>query len=80
MSALRLALGAEDGCTELSAPYADCFLGVPLRFVQGRPRPCMPPLDDSEVRQLEAARSKLREAYQAVRGIPARPLPNGRNP
>ncbi|MGP2436998.1 lactate/malate family dehydrogenase [Streptomyces sp. JW3] len=78
-SALRLALGVEDGSTELSAPFGDGFLGMPLRFTQGQPLPCMPLLDDSETRQLEAARIKLRDAYRAVRGIPTQPLPTGRN-
>jgi L-lactate dehydrogenase len=77
--ALRLALGIEDGFVELSAPYGDGFLGIPLRFTGGRPLPCMPPLDNSEARQLEAARIKLRHAYQVVRGIPTQPLPAGRN-
>lgn len=70
LHALRLALGAEDGFTELSAPYGDGYLGIPLRFTQGRPLPCVPPLDEAEARQLETARIKLRDAYQVVRGIP----------
>ncbi|MEH0578554.1 MULTISPECIES: lactate dehydrogenase [Streptomyces] len=79
LSTLRLALGAEDGVTELSAPYGDGCLGIPLRFTRGRPLPCVPALDETEARQLEAARIKLRDAYQAVRGIPIRQLPAGRN-
>lgn len=75
LHALRLALGAEDGFTELSAPYGDSYLGIPLRFTQGRPLPCVPPLDEAEARQLETARIKLRDAYQAVRGIPTQPAP-----
>ncbi|MFZ4234994.1 lactate/malate family dehydrogenase [Streptomyces murinus] len=79
VSALRLALGAQDGVTELCAPYGDVCLGIPLRFTGGRPLPCVPPLDEAEVRQLEAARSKLRTAYQGVLGIPSQSLPPGRN-
>ncbi|MEU9334937.1 hypothetical protein AB0D49_17475 [Streptomyces sp. NPDC048290] len=30
--------------------------------------------------RLEAARTKLRGAYPAVRGVPAQPLPSRRNP
>jgi L-lactate dehydrogenase len=71
VSALSLALGVEDGTTELSAPHGDGWLGIPLRFTQGRPLPCVPPLDPVEARQWEAAQSKLRAAYQAVRGIPS---------
>ncbi|WP_329217988.1 NAD(P)-binding domain-containing protein [Streptomyces sp. NBC_01485] len=77
--ALRLALGVDDGLTELSAPYSDSYLGIPLRFIGGEALPCMPRLDGAEARQLEAARIKLRDAYQAVRGIPAQALPSERN-
>ena len=70
--------GVEDGVTELSAPYEGVCLGIPLQFTGGRPLPCVPPLNEAEARQLEAARSKLRAAYQAVRGIPSPPLPSGR--
>jgi L-lactate dehydrogenase len=75
VSALRLALGLEDGITELSAPHGDVCLGIPLQFTGGRPLPCVPPLDDAEARQLEAARSKLRAAYQGVCGVPVQHLP-----
>lgn len=78
VSALRLALGVEDGVTELSAPYEGVCLGIPLQFTGGRPLPCVPPLDEAEARQLETARSKLRAAYQGVRGVPFQPLPSGR--
>jgi len=78
-STLRLALGVEDGTTELSASYVGGCFGIPLRFTGGRHLPCVPPLDESEARQLEAARIKLRAAYRAVRGIPTQPLPSGRN-
>jgi L-lactate dehydrogenase len=78
-STLRLACGVEDGTTELSAPHGDGWLGIPVRFTGGQPLPSLPPLDAAEVRQLEAASSKLRAAYTAVRGVPLQPLPSGRN-
>lgn len=78
LRALRLALGVEDGVTELSAPYNGVCLGVPLQFTGGRPLPCVPPLDEAEARQWEAAQSKLRAAYRGMRGIPPQPLPSGR--
>ncbi|MFF8990224.1 hypothetical protein ACF09H_09795 [Streptomyces sp. NPDC014983] len=78
LSTLRLALGIENGTTELSVPHGadDCY-GVPLRFEDGRPHPSLPPLDPQEVRQLAAASTKLRAAYVAVRDIPTQPLPSG---
>ncbi|MEV0016728.1 lactate/malate family dehydrogenase [Streptomyces tendae] len=79
VSALRLALGAEDGTTELCAPHAGDWCGIPVRFTGGDPVPFLPPLDSVEDRQLEASRSKLRAAYQAVRGVPLQPSPSGRN-
>jgi L-lactate dehydrogenase len=79
VSTLRLALGAEDGTTELSVAHGDVWLGIPVRFTGGQPLPSVPSLDAGEARQLEAARSKLRAAYPAVRGIPFQPLPSGRN-
>lgn len=79
VSALRLALGVEDGTTELSVAHGDIWLGKPVRFTQGEPLPSVPPLDAVEARQLEAACSKLRAAYPVVRGIPFQPLPSGRN-
>ncbi|WP_181803109.1 lactate/malate family dehydrogenase [Streptomyces shenzhenensis] len=79
VSALRLALGVEDGTTELSALHGGGWLGIPVRFTRGQPLPFLPPLDAVEAQQLEAAHAKLRAAYQAVRGIPLQPLPSGRN-
>ncbi|WP_073950361.1 lactate/malate family dehydrogenase [Streptomyces kebangsaanensis] len=79
MAALRLALGVEDGVTQLSAAYGDGCLGIPLRFTRGHPLPCLPPLDAVEARQLEAARIKLRAVYSDLRGIPTQPFPSGRN-
>ncbi|WP_328933252.1 MULTISPECIES: lactate/malate family dehydrogenase [unclassified Streptomyces] len=80
VATLRLALGVDDGTTELCAPYRDGWLGIPLRFTAGRPVPCLPALDDAEAGQLEAAHTKLRAAYQALRGAPSRPLPTVRTP
>ncbi|MEU9066337.1 NAD(P)-binding domain-containing protein [Streptomyces sp. NPDC048109] len=79
LSALRLALGVEDGTTELSAAHAGDWCGIPVRFTGGDPVPSLPPLDSAEDRQLEVSRSKLRAAYQAVRGVPLQPSPCGRN-
>lgn len=79
VAALRLALGVEDGTTELSVAHGDAWLGIPVRFTRGEPLPSVPPLDAVEARQLEAACSKLRAAYPVVRGIPFQPLPSGRN-
>ncbi|MFE4669391.1 hypothetical protein ACFRI7_31670 [Streptomyces sp. NPDC056716] len=68
---------------------AEIWPGVPvvslLRGARG-PWPTMLEQQERYVRrhdgllQREAARIKLRDAYQAVRGIPTRPLPSGRNP
>jgi L-lactate dehydrogenase len=77
--ALRLTCGVEDGVTELSAPHGDDWAGTPVRFTGGSPLPFMPLLDAAEARQLEAAHTKLRAAYAAVRGVPSQPLPSGRN-
>ncbi|MFI2431575.1 NAD(P)-binding domain-containing protein [Streptomyces sp. NPDC018693] len=76
--ALRLALGVADGMTELSAPYRDGWLGIPLRFTAGRPLPCLPALDATEARQFEGAHTKLRAAYLALRGTPSDSLPTVR--
>jgi len=78
VSALRLVLGLENGTTELSTSHGGCYLGIPLWFTRGQPLPSLPPLDPFEARQFEAAQSKLRAAYEVVRGIPSQPLPSGR--
>jgi L-lactate dehydrogenase len=78
VSALHLALGLEDGLVELSAPYRDGWLGIPLRFTAGRPLPCLPALDDAEAGQLEVAHTKLRAAYKELRGTPSRSHPTAR--
>ncbi|WP_225846943.1 NAD(P)-binding domain-containing protein [Streptomyces sp. HPF1205] len=80
LSALRLALGVEDGTVELSAPYQDGWLGIPLRFTAGRPVPCIPHLDDDEARQLDTAYIKLRAAYQVLRGDQPDPHSTVRTP
>lgn len=67
LTTLRLALGATDGLTELSAPYLDGWLGIPLRFTTGQPTPCLPALNSAEARRLEAAYTKLRAAYEGLR-------------
>ncbi|MBX9395682.1 NAD(P)-binding domain-containing protein [Streptomyces sp. TRM72054] len=80
LSALRLALGAADGLIELSTQYSGGYLGIPLRFSGGVPRPCMPSLNDVETEQLREACSKLRAAYQGLRETFPDPLLPVRNP
>ncbi|MFG3207949.1 NAD(P)-binding domain-containing protein [Streptomyces sp. NPDC048192] len=67
LSALRKALGLDDGTEELSARHGDDWLGIPLRFTAGQPVACLPRLDAVEQAQLSAAAIKLRAAYQALR-------------
>ncbi|WP_234021256.1 lactate/malate family dehydrogenase [Streptomyces sp. Tu 6176] len=79
VATLRLALGAEDGTTELSVLRgSDCF-GIPLSFTGGQPLPSVPPLDPSEADGLQAARTKLHAAYAAVLGIPTHPSGGARD-
>ncbi|WP_433891998.1 lactate/malate family dehydrogenase [Streptomyces sp. CA-111067] len=78
VTTLRLVLGVDDGLVELAVPYQDGWLGVPLSFIAGRPIPCLPALDDTEARQFDAARTKLRAAYQVLRGELPHPLPTVR--
>lgn len=80
VAALRLALGVDDGVTELCAPYWHGWIGIPLRFTAGRPLPCLPALDPTEAGQFEAAYMKLRLAYGALRGTPSDSLPTVRTP
>ncbi|MFF0626757.1 lactate dehydrogenase [Streptomyces sp. NPDC004296] len=68
LSALRKTLGCADGVEELSAPYRGGWLGIPLRFTAGQPLPCLPVLNGTEQQQFAAADTKLRAAYQALRG------------
>ncbi|MFF2653598.1 saccharopine dehydrogenase NADP-binding domain-containing protein [Streptomyces sp. NPDC058045] len=67
LSTLRKALGLTDGIEELTAPHRGDWLGIPLRFTAGDPIACLPALDSGEDRQLNAAGTKLRTAYQALR-------------
>ncbi len=76
LSALRKTLAVDDGIEELSAPYGGGWLGIPLRFTQGRPVACLPSLDAAERRQFTAADTKLRTAYRAVRSLPALQSPD----
>lgn len=76
LSALRKTLAVDDGIEELSAPYRGGWLGIPLRFTQGRPVACLPTLDAAEQRQFTTADTKLRTAYQALRSLPELPSPD----
>jgi L-lactate dehydrogenase len=80
VSTLRLALGVNDGLVELSAPYRGGWLGIPLRFTAGSPVPCLPALDDAEARQFDAAYTKLRAAYDGLRGDDHPTSPTERTP
>ncbi|GGW99742.1 lactate/malate family dehydrogenase [Streptomyces chryseus] len=66
LAALEHALGHTDGVIELSAPWRGEWLGIPLRFTTGHPTVCIPPLDPGETRQLDAAASKIRSAYDQL--------------
>ncbi|MFE9258586.1 lactate dehydrogenase [Streptomyces sp. NPDC006879] len=70
LSALRKTLAVQDGIEELSAAHEGGWLGIPLRFTRGCPVACLPALDAAEQRQLTAADTKLRTAYQALRSLP----------
>nr|WP_239074052.1 lactate dehydrogenase [Streptomyces sp. SID10853] len=72
LSTLRRALGLADGIEELSVPYGDVWLGIPVRFTSGKALPCLPPLTRSERLRLDAAASSLRDAYTRL------PTPNER--
>nr|WP_243637101.1 NAD(P)-binding domain-containing protein [Streptomyces sp. DconLS] len=76
LSALRKTLAVEDGIEELSVPHGGGWLGIPLRFAQGRPVACLPTLDAAEQRQFTAADTKLRTAYQALRSLPELETPD----
>ncbi|MGV9248137.1 lactate/malate family dehydrogenase [Streptomyces sp. NPDC003710] len=80
VTALRLALGVENGVTEPFAPYRGVWLGIPLRFTAGRALPCLPALTDTEAARLDAAHTKLRVAYEALRGTPTASIVTVRNP
>ncbi|MEU2248150.1 NAD(P)-binding domain-containing protein [Streptomyces sp. NPDC019224] len=63
LSTLRKALGLVDGVEELSVPYGDVFLGIPVHFAGGKAVPCLPPLTRAERLRLDSAASSLRDAY-----------------
>lgn len=72
LSTLRKTLGLVDGVEELSVPYGDVFLGIPLRFTGGQAEPCLPPLTRSERLRLDSAASSLRDAYAQLPALPER--------
>ncbi|MBD0737055.1 hypothetical protein BGM09_28345 [Streptomyces sp. CBMA29] len=63
LSTLLKALGLVDGVEELSVPYGDVYLGIPMSFTAGAAVPCLPQLTRSERWRLDAAASSLRDAY-----------------
>lgn len=63
LSTLRKVLGLVDGIEELSVPYGDVHLGVPLQFTGGEPVPRLPLLTRTERLCLDSAASSLRDAY-----------------
>ncbi|MEW1720696.1 hypothetical protein [Streptomyces sp. NPDC093109] len=63
LSTLRKALGLLDGVEELSVPYGDVWLGIPMRFTGGTAVPCLPSLTRSERLSLDSAAGSLRGAY-----------------
>ncbi|WP_338485177.1 NAD(P)-binding domain-containing protein [Streptomyces sp. SCSIO 75703] len=72
LSTLRKALALVDGIEELSVPYGDVFLGIPLRFTGGQPVRCLPPLTRSERLRLDSAAGSLRDAYAQLPALPER--------
>ncbi|MEU1091442.1 lactate dehydrogenase [Streptomyces sp. NPDC005576] len=67
IAALEHTLGITDGVIELSARWhADSWLGIPLRFQGGHPTVCLPPLSPAEASSLDAADTKIRQAYRLV--------------
>ncbi|MFJ8332857.1 lactate dehydrogenase [Streptomyces sp. NPDC094437] len=72
LSTLRKALGLVDGVEELSVPYGDVFLGIPMRFTGGSATPCLPPLARSERLGLDSAAGSLRDAYTLLPALPER--------
>ncbi|TXR99725.1 lactate dehydrogenase [Streptomyces sp. col6] len=72
LSTLRKALGLVDGVEELSVPYGDVHLGIPLRFTGGEAVPALPPLTRSERLCLDSAASSLRDAYAQLPALPER--------
>ncbi|MER7311123.1 NAD(P)-binding domain-containing protein [Streptomyces halstedii] len=72
LSALRKVLGLVDGVEELSVPYGDVYLGIPLCFTGGKAVPFLPPLTRSERLCLDSAASSLRDAYAQLPALPER--------
>lgn len=67
LTALSHTLGFTDGVMELSAPWGDVHLGIPLRYTGGQTTVCLPPLNQSETRELAAAEAKIHAAYTHLR-------------
>ncbi|MFY0509915.1 lactate/malate family dehydrogenase [Streptomyces anulatus] len=63
LSTLRKVLGLADGIEELSVPYGDVWLGIPMHFAGGVAAPCLPSLTRHELLCLDSAASSLRDAY-----------------
>ncbi|WP_217231457.1 lactate/malate family dehydrogenase [Streptomyces anulatus] len=63
LSTLRKVLGLVDGIEELSVPYGDVWLGIPMRFTGGVATPRLPALTRHELLCLDSAASSLRDAY-----------------
>lgn len=72
LSTLRKVLGLVDGIEELSVPYGDVYLGIPLRFTGGQAVPSLPSLTRSERLSLDSAASSLRDAYAQLPALPER--------
>ncbi|MFJ6889675.1 lactate dehydrogenase [Streptomyces californicus] len=72
LSTLRKALGLVDGVEEVSVPYGDVWLGLPLAFTGGMAVPCLPPLTRFERLRLDSAASSLRDAYTRMPTPPER--------
>ncbi|WP_439082038.1 lactate/malate family dehydrogenase [Streptomyces sp. WL006] len=72
LSTLRKALGLVDGVEEVSVPYGDVWLGLPLAFTGGMAVPCLPPLTRFERLRLDSAASSLRDAYTRMPNLPER--------
>ncbi|WNI20305.1 lactate/malate family dehydrogenase [Actinacidiphila sp. ITFR-21] len=63
VSTLSKALGLVDGVEELSVPYGDVWLGIPIAFTAGTAVPSLPQLTRSERLRLDSAAGSLRDAY-----------------
>ncbi|MFJ9886140.1 NAD-binding protein [Streptomyces sp. NPDC091287] len=74
LSTLRKVLGLVDGIEELSVPYGDVWLGIPMDFTGGVATPRLPALTRHELLRLDSAASSLRDAYTHL------PAPTERTP